>query len=253
MSIIETKGLTKYFYPQRKLWQIIPTRKTRLRDRITAVEDVSLSVSEGELFGLLGPNGAGKTTLIKILSTLILPTSGTVLVNGYSNHQELQIKSSIGLVTGQERSFYWRLTGKENLRFFAMLQGISPTEFSKRLGRIGEMLGLGDFINRRFDSYSSGMKQRLAIARGMLHNPKILFLDEPTKNLDPLAASALRETIKGLVHKEGHTVILVTHGLHEAEELCSRIAIMHKGKIRVIESIKNLSLKEIFTPLEIYN
>jgi len=194
------------------------------------------------LFGLLGPNGAGKTTFIKILSTLILPSSGRFFVNGYTVHQELQIKSSIGLVTGQERSFYWRLTGRENLCFFAMLQNISPAEFRKRLSRIEKILDLGSFIDRRFDSYSSGMKQRIAIARGMLHNPKILFLDEPTKNLDPLAASALRETIKRLVHEEGHTVILVTNQLHEAKELCYRIAIMHKGRIKAIKDAESLSL-----------
>lgn len=253
MSIIEAEGLTKYFYPQRKIWQVVSTRKSTLRDRIPAVEDVNLNVEKGELFGLLGPNGAGKTTLIKILSTLILPTSGTVVVNGYRIHQELQIKASIGLVTGEERSFYWRLNGRENLKFFAILQGISQGEFSKRLNRIGEMLNLSDFIDRRFDSYSSGMKQRLAIARGLLHNPKILFLDEPTRNLDPIAASALREMIRKLAHKEGHTIILVTHQLHEAEELCNRVAIMHKGRIRIIESIENMRREIRSEKLYIFN
>lgn len=253
MPIIETEGLTKYFYPQRKVWQVILTRKGLERDRVVAVEDVNLSVEEGELLGLLGPNGAGKTTLIKILSTLILPTNGTFLVNGYRIHNELQIKASIGLVTGDERSFYWRLTGRENLRFFAMLQNILPGEFSKRLDRIIGILDLGDFIDRRFDSYSSGMRQRLAIARGLLHNPKILFLDEPTKNLDPINANALRETIRRLVHKEGHTVILVTHQLHEAEELCDRIAIMHKGRIRIVESIGNIRKRIRPEKLYIFN
>ena len=240
MPIIEVEGLTKYFYPQRKVWQIIPTRKGMLQNRITALENIDLHIAEGELFGLLGPNGAGKTTLVKILSTLILPTSGTAVVNGYSIHRELPVRASIGLVTGEERSFYWRLTGRDNLKFFAMLQNISPREFPKRLNKIGDMLELDTFLDRRFDSYSSGMKQRLAIARGLLHGPKILFLDEPTKNLDPIAAGALRETIKRLAHKEGHTVILVTHQLHEAEELCDRIAIMHKGRIKVVETIENI-------------
>ncbi len=253
MSIIETRGLTKHFYPQREVWKIISTRKGSFRTKISAVENVDLHIEEGELFGLLGPNGAGKTTLIKILSSLILPTSGTADVNGYSICQELQVKASIGLVTGDERSFYWRLTGRENLKFFAVLQNISPAEFPERLNAIGKVLQLDDFIDRRFDSYSSGMKQRLAIARGLLHNPKILFLDEPTKNLDPIAAAAIREAIKRLTHKEGRTVILVTNQLHGAEELCDRIAIIHKGKIRVIDTIENIrrqignvSLEEIF-------
>ncbi len=253
MSIIRTEGLTKFFYPQRKLWQIVSTRSSPLQNRITAVENVDLYVEEGELFGLLGPNGAGKTTLMKILSTLILPTSGTAVVNGYGIHQELQVKASIGMVTGEERSFYWRLTGRENLRFFAVLQNISPGEFSKRLNRVGQVVELGSFLDRRFDSYSSGMKQRLAIARGLLHNPKILFLDEPTKNLDPIAASALRETIKRLTHKEGHTVILVTHQLHEAEEVCDRIAIMHKGRIRVMETIEDIRRQISPEKLYIFN
>ncbi len=238
--MIRTERLTKYFYPQRKMWNMVSTRKSRLRSRITAVEDVDLRVEQGELFGLLGPNGAGKTTLIKMLSTLVLPSSGTAFVNDYGIHQELDVKASIGLVTGEERSFYWRLSGRENLRFFAALQNISARELSDRLYTIGEAVGLGDFIDRRFDSYSSGMKQRLAIARGLLHNPKILCLDEPTKGLDPIAAHALRETIRRLTHKEGHTVVLVTHQLHEAEEICDRIAIMHKGRIRVVGSIQDI-------------
>ncbi len=126
------------------------------------------------------------------------------------------------------------------MRFFAALQNISPTEFPERLDTIGKVVQLGDFLDRRFDSYSSGMKQRLAIARGLLHNPKILFLDEPTKNLDPIAARALRGTIRRLTRKEGHTVILVTHQLHEAEEVCDRIAIMHRGRIRVMETIEDI-------------
>lgn len=246
MSVIEVEGLTKYFYPQRKIWQIVPAKKNKLKDRITAVENVELHVEEGELLGLLGLNGAGKTTLIKILSCLILPTSGTAVVNGYSIYRELQVKASIGLVTGDERSFYWRLTGRENLRFFAALRNISPSEFPKRLNAVENVLHLGDFIDKRFDSCSSGMKQRLAIARGLLHNPKILFLDEPTKNLDPIAAAALREIVKRLTREEGRTVIWVTHQLREAEELCDRIAIMHKGRLKVIES-EDVSLKEIFT------
>lgn len=238
---IQTFDLTKYFYPAAGIRQFLFRGKWGSpQDRITAVERVNLEVRKGELFGLLGPNGAGKTTLVKILCTLILPDSGTATVNGYDISDEERVKAFIGLVGGEERSFYWRLSGRRNLDFFATLCNLSPSQAKRRIKRLSKLLDLEDFLDRRFDSYSSGMKQRLGIARGMLNEPQILFLDEPTKSLDPTAAAKLRETIRDLARKEGYTVVLVTHRLDEAEELCDRIAIMHKGRIQVVDEIRNI-------------
>jgi ABC-2 type transport system ATP-binding protein len=238
---IKTVGLTKYFYPKTGLRQVLLRRRSHsTEDRITAVDRVSLEVKRGELFGLLGPNGAGKTTLVKILCTLILPNSGTATVNGYDLSDEEKVKASIGLVGGEERSFYWRLSGRKNLEFFATLHGFSSLRIMERIERLAKLLDMEEFIDRRFDQYSSGMKQRLGIARGLLNEPRILFLDEPTKSLDPTVAARLRETIHNLAHREGYTVMLVTHQLHEAEELCDRIAIMHQGQIRVVDDIASL-------------
>jgi ABC-2 type transport system ATP-binding protein len=238
---IKIVELTKYFYLKTGLRQELRRYLTcSTEDRITAVDRVSLEVKQGELFGLLGPNGAGKTTLVKMLCTLILPNSGTAMVNGYHLSEEEKVKASIGLVGGEERSFYWRLSGRQNLAFFATLHGFSPPQAARRIERLTGLLAMEDFIDRRFNSYSSGMKQRLGIARGLLHQPPILFLDEPTKSLDPTSAARLRETVHDLVHQEGYTVVLVTHQLPEAEELCDRIAIMHQGRIQVVDDIAGL-------------
>jgi len=238
---IKTVGLTKYFYPRTSLRQVLLRRRSHSTgDRITAVDGVTLEVKRGELFGLLGPNGAGKTTLVKILCTLILPNSGTATVNGYDLSDEEKVKASIGLVGGEERSFYWRMSGRKNLEFFATLHGFLPLQIAERIEGLAKLLDMKEFIDRRFDQYSSGMKQRLGIARGLLNEPQILFLDEPTKSLDPTSAARLRETIHNLTHREGYTVMLVTHQLHEAEELCDRIAIMHQGRIRVVDDIASL-------------
>lgn len=238
---IKIVELTKYFYPRASLRQVLLRRRWHsTEDRITAVDRVTLEVERGELFGLLGPNGAGKTTLVKILCTLILPNSGTAIVNGYDLSDEEKVKASIGLVGGEERSFYWRLSGRRNLEFFATLHGFPPFQVGGRIERLAKLLDMQEFIDRRFDRYSSGMKQRLGIARGLLNEPQVLFLDEPTKSLDPTAAARLRETVHNLAHREGYTVVLVTHQLHEAEELCDRIAIMHQGRIRVVDDIASL-------------
>ena len=217
---IETFDLTKRFPAQNRQWNLL--RRSSGED-VLAVDSVTLSVERGELFGLLGPNGAGKTTLIKLLCTLVVPTSGEALVDGFNLADGESIRRHVGLVTGEERSFYWRLSGRENLKFYASLYDLTPSETESRVRQLSGLLELGEFLDLRFDRCSRGMKQRLALARGLLHDAEILFLDEPTKSLDPAAASRLRETIADLAHSQGHTVVLVTHQLSEAEELCDRI------------------------------
>ncbi len=240
-SAISISGLTKLFPQKTGYRQLLLNRVFRVpHDTIKAVDGVTLDIQEQELFGLLGPNGAGKTTLIKMLCTLILPDAGTATINGFDLSEEEDVKASIGLVSGEERSFYWRLSGRQNLAFFAALHGLSARAADERIRRLTSLLELEDFIDRRFDRYSSGMKQRLGIARGLLNEPRILFLDEPTKSLDPTAAAHLRKIVYNLVHQEGYTAVLVTHHLHEAEELCDRVAIMQGGRIRVASDVAGL-------------
>ena len=215
-------------------------------EEVVAVDRVTMSVNRGELFGLLGPNGAGKTTLIKLLCTLIVPNGGEALVNGFPLSDGEGVRRQIGLVTGEERSFYWRLNGEDNLRFYASLYGLSSGEADGRIRQLSGLLGLGEFLPHRFDTYSAGMKQRLALARGLLNEAEILFLDEPTKSLDPGAALRLRETIHDLCQERGHTVVLVTHQLSEAEQMCDRIGIMHRGRLTVADEVGHL--KDLVRP-----
>jgi ABC-2 type transport system permease protein len=234
---IRTRGLTKRFPKPGRLKLSLPFTGG---EGTLAVDDVGLTVEQGEVFGLVGPNGAGKTTLVKMLSTLILPTSGTARVNGYDLAQERAIKASIGLVTGNERSFYNRLTCRENVRFYAGLYDLSAAEAESRIDRLCTLLDLGDFIDKRYDACSTGMKHRLALACGLINDPRLLFLDEPTRSLDPLAAARFRELVYRLAHQESHTIFLVTHDLEEAVELCDRAALMLRGRLRTVDDPENL-------------
>jgi len=228
---IETRGLIKRFPRRRKLRQIV--RRPLRKESITALNGVDLQVEEGELFGILGPNGAGKTTLIKLLCTLILPDEGEAWVNGYNIfHDQESIKRSIGLVTGEERSFYWRLSGRGNLEFFATLHNMSPFQIQKRINAALEIFKLQEKADDLFYTYSTGMKQELALARGLINSPQILFIDEPTKSLDPVAAQNIRKLIREkLVKEQGKTVFLATHNLEEAQQICDRLAIIDQGRI----------------------
>ncbi len=231
---IQTINLTKIFNTRSGLFNLLSGEK------VTAVDDINLQIRRGELFGILGENGAGKTTLIKIFSTLILPTSGKVIINGFDIlKDEKKIKRSIGLVTGEERSFYWRLTGRQNLRFFAVLLDLSRNKTEERIEELTQLLSLRGFMDKRFDLYSTGMKQKLSIARGLLHNPRILFLDELTRSLDPGTSMDIRLWIKDLTRK-GYTVIFVTHRVDEAEEICDRIGVMSDGKIDLLDNAKEI-------------
>ena len=248
---IQTSLLVKQ-YPQNQPWKNL--FKWKQLDP-PAVDQVSLNIPKGEIFGLLGPNGAGKTTLVKMLSTLVTPTSGAALVGSYNLSQERSIKASIGLVTSDERSFYWRLSGFENLRFFSSLHGIPKAEIPERVSEVLALVELTEQAHKPFRIYSTGMRQRLSIARALLHRPKILFLDEPTKGLDPSATCRLHALVREkLAQQEGITVFLTTHRLDEAETLCDRIAVMNKGKILACGNLPELkerfsrdTLKEIFS------
>jgi ABC-2 type transport system ATP-binding protein len=175
-----------------------------------------------------------------MLCTLIVPTAGRARVAGYDLRQEVAIKGSVGLVVSDERSFYWRLGVQRNLMFFAAMMGLDSRVASRRVEEVLAAVGLTDRAGRRFGELSTGMRQRLAIARGLLHQPQLLFLDEPTRSLDPIATASLHTLIRDLAIKEGMTVLLTTHNLTEAESLCDRLALMHEGKIRACESPERL-------------
>src|SRR5438876_10679512 len=198
---------------------------------VEAVRGVNFQVGEGELFGLLGPNGAGKTTTIKMLITLLLPTAGSARVLGYDVvNDSRKVRERIGYVFGGDRGLYERLPALDNLRYFAELYGVPPRE---QRGRIAERLGLFGLTGRekeRVEGYSRGMRQRLHIARGLLHDPPVVFLDEPTIGVDPVGARELRKTIAALT-AAGKTVLLTTHYMFEADSLCDRIAVINKGEI----------------------
>ena len=209
--------------------------KRRLKSTL-AVEDVSFRVERGELFGLLGPNGAGKTTTVKMLTTLLLPTTGTANVLGLDVvKQTAEVRRHIGFAFSGSRGLYNRLTAIQNLKYFAELYALDPEVSRKRIPELLERMGLGDRGDDRVETYSSGMVQRLHIARAMLHDPELLFLDEPTVGIDPVGSRELRQIIKDLISL-GKTILLTTHYMAEAEELCGRIAIIKKGKIVALDS-----------------
>jgi ABC-2 type transport system ATP-binding protein len=212
VSIVEVRNIRKVF------------------DTNTAVDDVSFSVEAGEVFGLLGPNGAGKSTLIGIISTLLAPTSGDVVIDGHSVVKEpMAVKQVIGVVP-QEIALYPTLTARENLDFWGKMYGLASGDIKKRADAVLEIVGLSDRADERVDTYSGGMKRRINIAAGLLHNPKVLFMDEPTVGIDPQSRNHILETVKHL-NNEGLTVVYTSHYMEEVEFLCDRIAIVDYGKV----------------------
>jgi ABC-2 type transport system ATP-binding protein len=198
---------------------------------VEAVRGVSFEIAEGELFGLLGPNGAGKTTTIKMLITLLIPTAGHARVLGHDVVDDAHwVRERIGYVFGGDRGLYERLSALDNLRYFAELYGVDPSQQRRRIGELLELVGLDGREKERVEGYSRGMRQRLHIARGLLHDPPVLFLDEPTIGVDPVGARELRQTIAGLKAAR-KTVLLTTHYMFEADTLCDRIAVVSKGRI----------------------
>jgi len=227
---------------------------TRQFGELTALNSISLDIERGELFGLLGPNGAGKTTLISILSTLLSPTSGSAVVCGHDvRKDEDMVRRSIGVVF-QDPSLDDELSGQENLDFHGRLYGLDR---ESRRTRIDEVMRLVDLEDRRHDlikTYSGGMRRRLEIARGLMHRPQVLFLDEPTLGLDPQTRRKIWNYIRGLKESYGMTIILTTHYMDEADQLCSRVAIIDHGLIVALDSPANLKaslggdLLELETP-----
>lgn len=232
-QVIEVKDL-------RRTYQ---TRKGFLhhkKDTVNAVKGISFEVKRGEIFGLLGQNGAGKTTTIKMLITLLAPTEGTCKVLGYDTFgQEEKIRNQINFIFGGELGVYRRLSARDNLRYFANLYHIKPVIAKDRIDAILELVGLKEKADVLVETYSKGMIQRLQIARGLINDPEVIFMDEPTVGLDPLGAKMLRDIIRKL-KENGKTVLLTTHYMYEADELCDRIAIMKEGSIIALDTPQNL-------------
>jgi len=221
-SAIETLNLTKKF------------------NGVKAVDDLSLKIEHGEVFGLLGPNGAGKTTILMMLTTLIQPTAGTALVNGYDIRKEQdKVRKSIGIVF-QDPSSDDILTGYENLKLHAMLYDVPDEVVESKIGEVLKLVDLEDRKKELVKNYSGGMRRRLEIARGLLHQPAVLFLDEPTLGLDPQARERIWQYIRKLANEKNVTIVLTTHYMEEADLLCNRIAIIDKGKIVALDTPGNL-------------
>jgi ABC-2 type transport system ATP-binding protein len=224
MGVIEAREL-------RRTYKTSTGTVRRKSLEVEAVRGVTFAVESGELFGLLGPNGAGKTTTIKMLITLLIPTSGSAQVLGYDVVKDArEVRRRIGYVFGGDRGLYDRLSGLDNLRYFAELYAVPPRTIRRRIGELLELVGLSGREHERVEGYSRGMRQRLHIARGLLHDPPVVFLDEPTIGVDPVGARELRATIAQLV-EAGKTVLLTTHYMFEADQLCNRIAVISKGEI----------------------
>lgn len=221
-NAIEVLGLTRYF------------------GELLAVDHVSFDVKKGEIFGLLGPNGAGKTTTIKMLTTLLWPSDGSAKVWGYDIQKEREmVRKSIGIVF-QDPSLDMDLTGFENMKFHARLYGLSDNETRMRAKMLLDLVELSQWADKLVKTYSGGMKRRLEIARGLLHKPKVLFLDEPTLGLDPQSRRHVWNYITEINRKEEVTILLTTHYMEEADSVCNRVAIIDRGKIVALDKPNNL-------------
>lgn len=226
---VVVENLHKVFYSVEGFWR-------QKRHPVVAVEDISFSIGRGELFGMVGPNGAGKTTTVKMLSTLLLPTGGRASIFGMDVVKETrQVRPRIGFTFGGNKGLYGRLSGLDNLKYFAELYKLEPHTITKKIQELLEIVGLTGCERDRVETYSSGMQQRLHLARAMLHDPDMIFLDEPTVGIDPVGSREIRHLVKELVSR-GKTILLTTHYMFEAEELCDRIAVVNHGKIVAMDT-----------------
>lgn len=208
---------------------------------VEAVSDLSFRMEPGKIIGLLGINGAGKTTTIKMCATLLTPTSGSITVDGYDAVRDDRfVKSKVNMIAGGERMLYWRLTGRENLQYFGSLYGLSGEGLKHRIDALLLQVGLMDAAATPVERYSKGMKQRLQIARGLINDPRYLFLDEPTLGLDAPIARQLRKHVKELASEQGKAILLTSHYIHEVEELCDEVYIINKGKLVAHDTPANL-------------
>ncbi|SHK09127.1 sodium transport system ATP-binding protein [Clostridium cavendishii DSM 21758] len=236
--MLEVNGLTKTF------------KNTK------AVDNISFKVNTGEIVGLLGENGAGKTTTLRMISTMMQPTEGTAIVNGFDvNKEPTEVRKNIGILFGGDVGLYDRLTARENMKYFADLYGIDEQTSNNTINELSKELGMEDFIDNRVAKFSRGMKQKVSIARSIVHSPSIMLFDEPTTGLDVTAARSVHEFILNCKEK-GRTILFSSHSMREVEKLCDRVVIINKGKLieeGTISELKskynNEDLEEVFVKL----
>ncbi len=242
-SVIRTEGLTKIFEKGRK-------------HEVVALKDIDLEVQRGEVFGLLGPNGAGKTTLIRVLVGLLTPTAGKAYVLGRDVTEDIDyIRTRVALLP-QEAGIYERLTARENLIYYGGMYGIPDDELNRRADRLLEIIGLKEKQHYQVKGFSGGMKRKVLVARALIIEPELVFLDEPTTGVDTLGARVVRNMLKRLSEEENRTIVLTTHDLHEVSELCDRVGILNEGHLVAVgkpdeleEKFKAANLEEVFTGL----
>jgi ABC-2 type transport system ATP-binding protein len=246
MNPVEVQSLSKVFETKEgPLFRKVPKS-------LVAVDEIDFSVPKGEIFGLLGPNGAGKTTTIKMLCTLITPTSGDAYVSGFSVMKDQQkVRENLGVMLTGERTLYWKLTGRENLEYFAALYHMESSYGKKRIEELLELVGLKDREGTLIENYSTGMRVRLSFVKALLNEAPVLLFDEPTASLDPQSSRLIRDIIRDLKNK-GHAIILTTHNMEEADVLSDRVAIIDHGKIVMLgppselkEKVKSSDIIEI--------
>lgn len=224
--------------------------------QFTAVDKISFTVKKGEIFGLLGENGAGKTTTLRMLSTMLRPTSGNAILKGYDTQKEPEkVRAQIGILFGGETGLYDRLTAAENIAYFGELNGMSKASIRERAQYLAEAFGMQDFMGKRASKLSKGMKQKAAFARSIIHNPDIMLFDEPSSGLDVTASREVQDFILEC-KAEGKTIIFSSHSMKEVEKLCDRIGIIHKGRLVECGTVEELKkkygdddLEEIFVRL----
>lgn len=226
-TAIVLEGVTRRF-PARRRAQVVEA---------VALDAVSLTVAAGTLFGLLGPNGAGKTTLLRLISTLLAPSAGRIAVLGYDVVRRPDaVRRRIGAVLGGERSIYWRLTGRENLLYAGALHDLPAAVAVERAGDLLRLVELSDRADDLVERYSTGMRQRLALARALMHDPPLLILDEPTAGLDPQAAEWIRRLLETLSRDQARTIVLATHNMQEADRLCGVVGILDHGRLIALDT-----------------
>ena len=238
---VRIDGITKRFVVRRGMVDTL--RRPFHREWQTALRGVTFDVRRGEFFGLLGPNGAGKTTLFKTLATLVLPDEGSATVEGHDVVREpAAVRRVLTPVVADERSLYWRLDARENLRLYATLYGLSRDEGERRVREVLHAVSLEDTGTKMVAKFSSGMRQRLLIARALLAKPRMLLLDEPTRSLDPVSARQFREFLRAeIIGRQGCTVLLATHNAEEALELCDRVGVLDKGRLLAVGTAEALA------------
>jgi ABC-2 type transport system ATP-binding protein len=239
--IVSVRGVTMRF-PITKRYREIALHPLRRRRVFTALTGASLEVEPGDRIAVLGPNGAGKTTLLRLIGGLLLPTEGEVVINGFNTQRHsTRARKCVGFVMNEERSFFWRLTAEQNLEFFGALDGLWGADLKARTRELLRLVGLEASASRLVSDFSSGMKQKLALARGLIADPEVLILDEPTRALDPVAADEMARLILDRIHRDTRkTLLIATHRLEEISTLCTKVVVIAGGKLKAFDRVADI-------------